>query len=153
MLFYNKTITLPNMKSLFQILTNQSIIPSSLFFNKNKISIKHFNHNNLNGIRIWKTKLFMNHVSNNNFIAGIDYTINDDKIKIEFMNINENYELNENLIQFIKQLAKENEKTKVVVDVHYNLKNFNKYYKSQGFKITNRKSVDNPYWLEAELDL
>lgn len=173
MLFFNKTILLPTIGSLLRILTNQHTIPPiAPCFYKEKIAIKHVNRNNLHIVRIWKTKSFMDWVyddfNSEHFMGAIDYNICDDKIKIEYMNVNDDenilhrkfkladseaMELNTAMIEFVKNVAMENKKPKIVVDVHNNLRIFNKYYKPDGFDITDRKAVDNPFWLEAEMRL
>ena len=76
----------------------------------------------------------------------------------------------------MKIVAEKENKAKVIVDVHRNsynsffvsrinanyyvfsrlhnssnLRIFEKHYKNEGFVVTERKSRDNPYYLEAEL--
>jgi hypothetical protein len=48
-------------------------------------------------------------------------------------------------------LAKEECKDKIILDVHENLRIFFKYYYYIGFKTTNKKCTDNPFWVETEL--
>ena len=57
------------------------------------------------------------------------------------------------MIDFIKNKAVEENKTKIIIDVHSNLRLYNKYYINEGFKVTNRKCPDNKYWLETEIIL
>lgn len=174
MLFFNKTVLLPTIGSLINTLKTQYISPSSIFFYGDRFAIKHFNHNDLNVVRIWKTKSFMDKwyddFNCDYFIGAIDYKICDDKIKIEYMNINDSndvlYEkykfkmndddamkLNTAMIDFVKNIAKENKKPKIVIDVHNNLRIYNKYYNVEGFEITDRKAEGNRFWLEAEMNM
>ena len=172
MLFLNKTILLPTICALKRLLIDQYITPLKTCFYGDRIAIKHFMNRDMNVVRMWKAKSFMDwcydDFSSSTFIGAIDYTIFDDNIKIEYMNINDSdnilynklkfkmddeeaMKVNSAMIKFIKNIANENNKPKVIIDVHNNLKIFNKYYKYEGFKVTNRKAVDNPFWLEAEL--
>jgi hypothetical protein len=62
-------------------------------------------------------------------------------------------ELMNSLIAFVKLVAKKENKKKIIIDVHQNLRIFMKYYWHQGFENTDRKCIDNPYWIESELVL
>lgn len=55
------------------------------------------------------------------------------------------------LIEFIKNIAILENKKKIIIDVHSNLRIYNKYYKKDGFILTNRKCKENGLWLEAEI--
>lgn len=172
MIFLNKTIILPTMESLFLILTKNYYVPPKTCFYSDRIAIKQYIRNDLNIVRVWKTKslldVWYDDFNSEHFLGAIDYNICNDKIKIEYMNINdynsclnqkfklndiEAMELNSALIEFVKTVAAENKKPKIVVDVHNNLRIFNKYYNYKGFEITNRKSIDTPLWLEADMRL
>jgi len=173
MLFLNKVLLLPSLHSLNKLLNYNIFINPSFYFCNDIIAINHkIINNDKNIIRIWKTNswfyIFYNDFSTRKFIGALDYKINDDHIKIEYMNINDGensnindfildsndaIELNSSLINFIKNVAKTENKNKVIVDVHNNLRIFNKYYHTDNFKITSRRCSDNPYWLEAELNL
>ena len=171
----NKTILLPTIESVLRLLSNnQYTPPHTKCFYGDKIAIKHYINRDSNVVRIWKTKSFMDWLyddfNTEHFMGALDYTICDDKVKIEYMNVNDRenvlYEklkykmadndamaLNAAMIEFVKKIATEHKKPKLVVDVHNNLRIFNKYYSGNGFEITNQKAVDNPYWLEAEMYL
>ena len=130
-------------------------------------------HDKYQTIRICKTKsyfgLWYDDFSASNFLAALHYKINNNDIKIEYMNLYDNEHtyyvdcvqltnvesrrLNKSLIQYIKNLAKKENKRKVIVDVHRNLRIFNKYYLPAGFVATNRKSEGNAFWIEAEIVL
>lgn len=184
MLFYNKTILLSNLRCLNGILNNYEATLSNHtnnnFFTKiysDKIAIKHYNYEKINSIRIWKTKSLFNYLfyklSGGKFIGGIDYIINNDNIKIDYLFINDNeyknicnknipndildeseaFEIKKSLINYIKFLAKKENKNKIIIDVHQNLRLYEKYYNNEGFIITNRKCLDNPYWIETEFIL
>ena len=130
----------------------------------------------LHSMRIWKTKsLFdwwVNEQTSSTFIGALDYVINEDHIKCEYMSIKdfreigyksydstisltnkEISELSKSFINHLKIVAEKEKKDKVIVDVHRNLRIFEKHYKNEGFKITERKAIDNPFYLEAELYL
>jgi len=172
MIFYNKTILLPNLQSLYELLQNndnESLYTCKCIY-EDRIAIKHYTHNELNIIQIWKTKSLFDYwvdpYSSKNFIATIDYTIYDTYIKIVYIGINDcerrnvyNNNLDEqdaeelikNFVHFLKRLAIQEKKEKIILDVHENLRLYLKYYYYIGFKTTERKSTDNPYWIETEL--
>jgi hypothetical protein len=139
---------------------------------KNKIAIQHLVKKGLNMIRIWNTKVLFNcwynlfEESNDNIVAVMDYTIFDSYIKIERIYINsknnwnayyenplcehDTQELLHSLIYFIKTVAKCMNIEKIVMDTHYELRLYKKFYRFEGFMITNRKT-DNPFWYEMVL--
>jgi carbonic anhydrase len=96
------------------------------------------------------------------------YTIHDIFIKINHIGINDNdpphmyknsldeYEaedLIQHLVNFVKIIATKENKLKITMDVHENLRLYMKYYYYNGFKTTDNKCVDNPFWIETELIL
>jgi hypothetical protein len=169
---------LQNLKELNELLNNND--NSSLYNCKckyiyeNRIAIELHLKKNRNIIRIWRTKCLFNywfddfkHCSNN-FIGALDYTIHDTYIKIDYLSINnsenknmynnpldqyESEDLITSLINFIKIIAKKENKDKIIIDVHENLRLYEKYYYYNGFDITNRKCKANPFWFEAEINL
>lgn len=173
-MLYNKTILLPNLQALFELLNNndnESLYSCKCIY-EDRIAIRHYIRKELNIIEIWKTKsLFdwwFDPYCSNNFIATIDYTIHDTHIKINHLGINDydhinmyNNSLDENdsedlirnLVIFVKIVAKKENKDKIILDVHENLRLFLKYYYYEGFKPTNRKCTNNPFWVETELVL
>jgi len=175
MQLYNNTILLPNLQSLFNLLSNNESENENCkcVFNE-RIAIQHFfkKENERHIIRIWNTTSLFDYWyypfdnCGKNFIATIDYYIRDKHIKINHLGINDffngdmynnsldNYDsedLVKNLINFVKMVAKEECKDKIILDVHENLRLFFKYYYYIGFQITNRKCTDNPFWIETEL--
>ena len=178
MQLHNNTILLPNLQSLFNLLSNsenenesESLYNCKPVFSE-RIAIQHFIKNEKHIIRIWKTTSLFDYWyypfenCGKNFIATIDYFIRDEHIKINHLGINDfehghmyndsldNYDsedLVKNLINFVKLVAIEECKDKIILDVHENLRIFFKYYHYIGFKITNKKCRDNPFWVEAEL--
>jgi len=136
----------------------------------NKMMVNQTVDNNINIFRICKTKLSFDYAGNdytpfNNYVAALDYSVNPDNIKIEYINVdncdNDNYndfyfdekeafELKKSLIAYAKNLAKEENKNKVIVDVHHNLNTYNSLYLNEGFKVTDRNSTHGPHWIEIE---
>ena len=125
-------------------------------------------------IRIWKSKAFFNYYFNemdiiDNLICCLDYKIDNDNIKIEYLSISDNFdkyddyfnkkkyilndyesnELKNSLIKYIENIAKINNKNKIIVYLHLNNKYYNKYYKDCGFILTDIKS-DNSLYKKAE---
>jgi hypothetical protein len=178
MLVYNKTILLQNLKELNELLTNDN---SSLYSKtksnciyENKIAIEHYLKKNMNIVRIWRTKALFDYWFDDfkdcgkNFIGALDYTIHSTYIKIDYLCINnsemknmynnpldeyDSEDLIKSLIHFIKMIAKKENKDKIIIDVHENLRLYNQYYYYNGFDITNRKSKDRPFWIEAEINV
>jgi hypothetical protein len=177
--FYNKTILLYNFTNLLELLNNKEIIDirdkfECNYYYGNRIAIKHYNKLNKHTIRIWKTKslldIWYNDFNCKEFLGALDYTIDDNEIKINYLNVNKtgnndmymysNYleeydteELINALIYYIKLIGKKENKEKIILDVHGNLIYFNLYYYYNGFNVTNRKCKDNPYWIETEFIL
>lgn len=170
MKFYDKSILLSNLTDIYNLLEKDIYTSSFAIFPiyNDKIAINHYRQGYNNIIRMWKTKVLFNYwyddFRSDNFIGALDYKINNDHIKIEFLNIadEESYPYNQlnsidsdkltkALIDFTINKAKEENKQKIIIDVHSNLRLYDKYYKYNNFKVTNRKCVDNPYWIETEL--
>ena len=124
----------------------------------------------LHRYRVFKTKLLFDYAGNdyknlNNYVAALDYSINTDNIKIEYINVDncennnyndfyfdekEGFELKKSLIIYVKNMAKEENKNKIIVDVHHNLNTYNSLYLKEGFSITTRNSTRSPQWIEIE---
>lgn len=156
-----KVILISNLDTLYRLLNNHDYELSKFTIYGNKIIVKYSNIDELQIVRIWKTKSLLNYncedFNNNNFIASLDYTINEYNVRINYLNINEDLDsldilrLNKALIYYVKNIAKENNKNKIKTDVHFNLKLYDKYYKNEGFKLTDHRSFENPHWIETEL--
>ena len=126
-------------------------------------------------IRMWYTNTYFgiwhDDFDSGKFLAALDYSVCDDHIKIDYMNLyDQEYvryqthyretehlntqraaELNHAMLDYIANQARTMKKPKVIVDVHQNLRIFDNYYKPYGFFATERRCRDNPYWVEAEL--
>lgn len=175
MILYNKTILLPNLQALYELLNNnenESLYTCKCIY-EDRIAIKHYTRKELNIIQIWKTKSLFDYwydpYASRNFIATIDYRLEDTYIKIVYIGINDqersrhtyisyldesdSEDLILNMVNFLKTIAIKENKTKIILDVHENLRLFLKYYYDIGFKTTERKCVDNPFWIETELVL
>ena len=175
--FYNKMTLVQDLEELKKILNDEQInknwLASSIC--NEKIMIRHNTiDRNINMIRIWKTNTIFDYYydefSCQNFIGCLDYMTKSDCIKIDYMNVNDSKfiylnrdsnildeeeirEVTSMLIDFLKKLAKKENKKRIVIDVHQNLKIYKRYYEREGFIATNNKCYDNPYWVEAELYL
>lgn len=179
MLIYNKVTLLPNLNALNELLINNDNpgLYNCRCIYEDRIAIQYILKNNSHSVRIWKTKSLFDywyndfHYCHKNFIAALDYTIYDKYIKIDYLYINdignkiniksydnsldeyESKDLLKSLIKFVKIIAKKENKDKIIIDVHENLRIYEKYYYYNGFKITNRKSDNNPFWIETEFIL
>ena len=175
--FYNKTVLVKNLQELKQVLNEEKIkkswLPSSIC--SEKIAIRHnIINRNMNIIKIWRTNTIFDYqydeFSCSNFIGCLDYINKWDCIKIDYLNVNytiftylnrnsnilneeEVKEVIHMLIDLMKKIAKTGKKNKIIVDVHQNLKIYKRYYEREGFIVTNYKCYDNPYWVEAELNI
>lgn len=119
-------------------------------------------------IRIWESKTaflsWYNDMCSSDFIGALDYDIRPNDIMIKYISVNDDeccyvnkpidqtdaIKIQSKLLEYAKKRAKDENKEKVVMDVHENLRLYNKYYKQEGFQITGRKADDNPYWQEVE---
>ena len=176
MSIYNKIILLSNLQELNELLSNNDNVNlyNCKCIYENRIAIQHYLEKNKNIIRIWRTKSLFDywfddfHYCHRNFIGSCDYTIHDTYIKIDYLYINdgknnnlydnplneyESEELIKSLINFIKTIAIKENKNKIIIDVHENLRLYEKYYYYNGFDITNRKCINNPFWIEVEIIL
>lgn len=178
-ILYNKTILLPNLDSLNDVLVNNEN-PNLYTCNcvyADRIAIQHHIQKGIHhNIRIWRTKslfdLWFNdfHYSSRNFIASLTYTIHQNYIKIEHLGINDREPVNlmlydnsfdeddaediiKYLIHFVKMIGKKEGKAKIILDVHENFRLYEKYYYYEGFRVTNRKSREDPFWVETEIIL
>jgi hypothetical protein len=175
MILYNKTILLPNLNALYDLLNNND--DPSLYTCKciyeDRIAIKHYIENGKHIIQLWKTKSVFDYwfdtYNSSNFIACMTYTIHDIFIKIDYIGINDNdpphiyidnsldeYDSEDvirHLVNFVKIIATKENKLKITMDVHENLRLYMKYYYYNGFKTTDNKCKDNPFWIETELIL
>lgn len=177
-MFIGKTVFVNSLVSLNYILRNPFEKLQNQFFLScfcsNKYALSHYGNDKIQKIRIWNTNscfsIWYDEFRSSNFVACLYYTLHDNHIKIDYMNINdyeckdynfnkdlldtnESLKLNHSLLSYIKYIAKLEKKPKIIVDVHQNLRIFNKYYKPEGFVETERKCIDNKYWKEAELNL
>lgn len=174
MILYNKTILLPNLNTLYELLNindDPNLYTCKCIY-ADRIAIKHYIQNEKHIIQIWKTKSLFDWwydpYESRNFIACMDYTIHDTNIKINHIGINDYEHINmynvpldeydaedliKNMVNFVKIVATKENKAKIILDVHENLRLFLKYYYYIGFKTTTNKCTDNPFWIETELIL
>jgi len=106
----------------------------------------------------------------NDMILYATIVLNDDNIKIEYLNINNDYYskkfneikiltddeyklLKDAIFDYIETSAYLNDKSKIIIDIHNNLERFNYELKELGFINTKRRCIDNSYWLEAEKNI
>lgn len=175
MYFFHKTLLVNNIQALVRLINHNTFTPSFCFYG-DRIAINHqviVNKERVNSIRIWKTKSLLDYwyddfSNTRSFLAALDYTLQDDYVKIEYVNINdiecpvpydikltdeEADKIMNSLIQFMKIVARTEEKPKIILDVHHNLHKYNQYFKNRGFLATETKSLDNPFWIETEFIL
>jgi hypothetical protein len=109
---------------------------------------------NYNSIRIWKSltlfSYYFENMNDNNYIGGIDYFIIDNILKIEYIEDNNNINIINGLLDYIINIGKKNNCKKIIIELHENLENYNKYYKSYCFELTNERCCKNSFWIVAE---
>ena len=54
------------------------------------------------------------------------------------------------MIQFITGVAKQEQKKKIKLDVHENLRLYKQRFEEHGFVLTDRRCKDNRSWIETE---
>lgn len=168
-----KNIYIFNKLSQFIIILNNynniiKPIPSYNIFPEQKIIVGENLYENYNILRIWKSNTILNKYFNDmnsggNLIGCLDYKINKDNIKIEYLSVSDNFDnniayLKENeaidlknaMIQYLENIAKTKNINKLIIDVNEKLKYYNYYYKDSGFILTKRRCCNNPFWLECE---
>jgi len=132
---------------------------------------------NIYFIRFWKSPVIFNYaitsMNSNNLFGCVDFIINDNSIKIDYLyisdtydyeknkdniymskkdtilNDNDSYEFNKSILKYLEYIAKDNNTNNIIIDVHNNLKYYEKYYKNEGFLLTNKRCNDNPFWIET----
>lgn len=111
---------------------------------------------------------FIKNERHHHYVGALDYSIRPDHLQIEYLYADDKREpytrdhqlevedavlLKDALIDRAIHVAKEHGKKKVVIDVHQNLRIFHRDYEPRGFVATKRKCSDNPFWVEADLEL
>ncbi len=160
---FNTNSILINSDNLHTFLKNNSYLsflngvkPFWLNTAKNSYIIRHeVQQRNFYSIRIWQTEMYSSlsredMKTDKNFGAA-DYKLNkdDDNMKIEYLYGTDEAMIS-SLVKYLENTAKENGITKLKLDVHSNLKNFNTYFKPNGFCTTDLVCKDNPYWIQTE---
>lgn len=94
------------------------------------------------------------------YVGAIDLITEPNCTKIEFICTDkkasdyiENEEMFDSLIEYAIEKGKENKSSILKIDVHQNLRRYDKYIKKHGFELNGKKCDDNPYWVEAELKI
>lgn len=174
MIFFNKIVFVSCLQNVCQLLQNPNTFRLDSCIYDDRIAINHCISNGEHVVRMWKTKSLFDiwyddfRHSQHRFVAALDYTIHDDYIKIQYLNVNDGennpdklYKLDSTeattltsaMIDFMKIKAKEENKPKIMIDVHRNLRIYEKYYKELGFMVTERKAKGNSHWIETELTI
>jgi hypothetical protein len=138
---------------------SKKIILKSEFSSDNKI----YSFNSWFGTFIYG--FYVNIIDNYNYIFSLDLIENDDNIKIEHLSINNDYYYSKNnnkfltdnevlilkksIFNYIEDFAISKNKTKIIIDIHQNMKRFTYELKDEGFINSNNRCIDNYYWYEA----
>ena len=170
MIFKNKFILLNDLSYVFHVLKNKVVKPSFCFYG-NRIVFKHDVTQDDNYIRIWRTTTLLDywydkHSYGTSYIGALDYTIQDDGVKIDYIKMNDkeeicynknklsdtkSTELMDSMMQIMKTVTDKENKPKIKLDVHGNLRTYNKYFENYGVINTKCKCQDNLFCIETEL--
>lgn len=91
-----------------------------------------------------------------NNLADITFWLVNDKNFVKFMNNeiygkplddNDSNEIKKLLFDYAEKVAKENNCNILRRDVHNNMREYNESINNLGFKLTGKRSEDNPFWL------
>lgn len=167
---YSRIHILSGLSNLYPFLENGTIV-NDIYKYSNKIFVKHNVYVDGHSIRIWQSNsvldVWYDMQTSKNFIAAIDYTIEKDRVKIEYLNLNDEEMAQHNfesppffddisakntvksMIKYVENVARENGKSEIVIDVHRNLRIYDKFYKECGFVATDTMCKDNPFWRET----
>ena len=124
----------------------------------------------MDSVRIWRTQSLLDwwydtNSSGRTFVGALDYIVEKEAIKIDYININdkdnicsyedrlsteESAELLNSMMQFITGVAKQEQKNKIKMDVHGNLRLYKQRFEDHGFVLTDRRCKDNRAWIETE---
>ena len=156
------------------------LISNSYIIKHYNYNTKFRNNIEYHNLKCWNSKcilkFYFENFNDENTIFYLDYSINKENdnniIKIDNIYVNNDFYDNKyrdffenrksllkndetklilkSLINFIENFAKKNNINKIVIDIHNNLERFNYELKNLGFIITERISLINPFWLEAE---
>lgn len=170
MIFCNKIILLQNLPALYHVLNTGKVKPQPFLFYGDRIAIHHKKIDTMDSVRIWRTPSLLDwwydtNSSGRTFVGALDYIVEKEAIKIDYININdkdnicsyedrltneESAELMNSMIQFITGVAKQEQKKKIKLDVHENLRLYKQRFEEHGFVLTDRRCKDNRSWIETE---
>lgn len=121
-----------------------------------KIAFQHKNEEQFNNIQIWETTQLFNYkhseLNSENWVASLNYILYSDYIKITYLpnfrlNDIDEFQLKSSLIYYLKELAREKNKKKIIVSAVCNSER--KYYQLEGFEYVGCLE-DNPNYVELE---
>lgn len=180
MIFCNKIVLLQNLPALYHVLKTGNMKPQPFLFYGERIAIHHEKIESclslsrgpvtMDSIRIWRTQSLLDwwydtHSSGKSFVGALDYVVEKDAIKIDYITIHdkdnicsnedrlsneESTELMNSMMQFITGVAKQEQKNKIKLDVHENLRLYKQRFEDHGFVLTGRQCKDNRCWVETE---
>lgn len=173
----NKTTLVPSLTVVCKILSNSCAECSCDFLYSTNCAIMHKSLDDINHtINIWRTNAIFNYWHTNfdpfdydNFLASINYKIDQDAIVIENLIINDiDFSIKNNnkrflsnikaknlaksIIKYIENIAKEENKNKIISYIHYNLKYYDKYYKDECFELTGKSKLMHYTPLNSRLE-
>lgn len=174
-----KTILVSSLSCVNRYLKNQRFVTppciyADRFAIKKETMILGDKPKEMASIRMWRTKSLLDwwydeRSSADHYIGALDYTIEKNHIRCQYITVNDGYnayreslsqlteeeskELVHSMVHYLTEVAKQENKPKIVLDVHHNLRYYKKYFEKEGFVVTERKARDNRAWVETELSL
>jgi hypothetical protein len=98
---------------------------------------------------------------------GAEYSVNKNRLKIEFLHVfdSDNGSLTADpkyvyareyikaMILIAERKIIESKHDRIIMDTHKSLRLFHRYYKNEGFVLTNKVSTDHRAWVETQKNL
>jgi hypothetical protein len=155
------------------VITQKSLIP----YYKGKIIVGEcqLHHDEmlppLHVLRVWKNdncfSIDRNPLERCKSIGAPEYSVNKNRFRIEFLHVfdSDNGSLTADpkyvyareyikaMISIAERKTIESKHDKIIMDTHKSLRLFHRYYKNEGFVLTNKVSTDHRAWVETQKNL
>jgi hypothetical protein len=122
----------------------------------------------LHVLRVWKNdnyfRIDRNPLESRKSIGALEYSVNKRRFKIEFLHVFDGNKGSLNadpkyvhareyikaMISIAERKAIESKHDRIIMDTHNSLRLFDRYYKNEGFVLTNKVSTDHRAWVETQ---
>jgi len=128
------------------------------------ILFQHYTNEEVHRVRIWNSTMFTSKMTENmncfshiypehnlksNFIGALDYYINKNNLKLDYLNATTE-QVRSGLLKYAENNARGHNINKLILDVHNDSKIYNKLYKKYDFYPNGKWCDDNPFYIEIE---